>query len=91
MDGNSIHFPCCIEVLSDAYTAADNGHATLPDFLDLSAAFDTVDQVVLEHLYSVAYIWSCRLHAQYNWVSSYLSVCKVRLLYCHIQHHGCTV
>ena len=43
----SIHRDSVLRVLSDAFAAADRGLVTLIGFLDLSAAFDTVDHRIL--------------------------------------------
>ena len=62
--------PCMLRVVSDVLTAADAQQVTLLGLLDLSAAFDCVDQQLLLH----------RLHRDFglmdtvlNWVTSFVT------------------
>ena len=58
-----------LRVLSDAFAAADRGMVTLIGFLDLSAAFDTVDhRILLDRLY---YSFGLKDTAL-RWMTSYL-------------------
>ena len=58
-----------LRVLSDAYLAADRGLVTLLGFLDLSAAFDTVDHhILIKRMHNTFGIGDCAL----KWITSYM-------------------
>ena len=49
-----------LKLVCDVLLAAGRGEVTLLGFLDLSAAFDTVDHnIVLERLHVTWFAWSC--------------------------------
>ena len=59
-----------MKVLADLTNAIDDGQLALVAFLDLSAAFDTVDHQVLLHRMFTSYEVSSSVH---RWFSSYLT------------------
>ena len=58
-----------LKVLSDVYTAIDQGQVALLALLDVSAAFDTVDHTILLDRLSISYGISGTAHA---WISSFV-------------------
>ena len=58
-----------LKVLSDVYSAIDQGQVALLALLDVSAAFDTVDHTILLDRLSISYGISGTVHA---WISSFV-------------------
>ena len=58
-----------LKVLSNVYSAIDQGHVALFALLDVSAAFDTVDHTILLDRLSISYGISGTVHA---WISSFV-------------------
>jgi len=56
--------------VSDAFVAADTGQATLLGLLDLTAAFDTVDQAIL--IESLRLMFGV-IDSALDWMKSYLT------------------
>ena len=59
-----------LKVLSDIYSAIDNGRITFLALLDVSAAFDTVDHDILMHRLSESFGIVGQAH---NWLSSFVT------------------
>ena len=67
-----------LRVLSDIFSATDKGEVSLLDFLDVSAAFDTVDHSILLDRLSISYGIS---GSAFDWMQSFIVGCTQSVHY----------